>query len=396
MPRTILHLDLDAFFCAVEEQRDPTLCGKAFAVGARPEARGVVASCSYAARRFGIHSAMPMSQARRRCPQLLIIPPHFSAYRAVSEQVMARLRALTPFVEQLSIDEAFIDVSALEIPGQTLAERLQTTIREELGLPCSVGVASNKLLAKIATDVGKATTRPGISPNALCVVPPGTEAAFLAPLPTRALWGVGPKTAERLAALGMRTIGELAEWPEAELVRRFGKSGYDLARHARGLDERAVQPLHTAKSLSKETTFSQDVAEEAALRQTLQSQAAGLSLALKRKRLRGATITLKLRWPDFTTVTRQTTLAEATDQETVIATTALHLLSQVWQGENPIRLLGVGVSALEEPSYQPSLWEEVAAPRVEQRRAQEVLRQLQTRYGASVVFWGNEWGRRET
>ena len=229
MSRTILHLDLDAFFCAVEEQRDPTLCGKAFAVGARPEARGVVASCSYAARQFGIHSAMPMSQACRRCPQLLIIPSHFTTYRVVSEQVMARLRALTPLVEQLSIDEAFIDVSALEMPGQTLAERLQTAIREELGLPCSVGVASNKLIAKIATDVGKAAAQPGISPNALCVVPPGTEAEFLAPLPTRALWGVGPKTAERLAVLGVHTIGELAEWPEAELARRFGKAGHDLA-----------------------------------------------------------------------------------------------------------------------------------------------------------------------
>lgn len=176
-----------------------------------------------------------------------------------------------------------------------------------------------------------------------------------------------------------------------------GKAGHDLARHARGLDERAVQPVHTAKSLSKETTFSQDVTEEATLRQTLQGQAAALSQALQRKRLRGATITLKLRWPDFTTLTRQTTLAEATDRETLIATTALRLLSQVWQPGSSVRLLGVGVSGLEEPGRQPSLWEEAAVLSVEQRqRAQQVLGQLQARYGASVVFWGNEWGRQQT
>ena len=225
MPRTILHLDLDAFFCAVEEQHDPSLAGKPFAVGGRPEERGVVASCSYAARKSGIHSAMPMSQARRRCPTLLIVPSHFASYRAASTQVMARLKALTPLVEQLSIDEAFLDVTALETPGEMLARQLQQTIRDELGLPCSLGVATNKLVAKIATDVGKAAAHTGSAPNALCVVPPGTEAAFLAPLPTRTLWGVGPRTVEQLAALGIRTIGDLARHPLPSLIRQFGKHG---------------------------------------------------------------------------------------------------------------------------------------------------------------------------
>src|SRR5262249_20234187 len=161
----------------------------------------------YAARQFGIHSAMPMSQALRRCPTLIMVPAHFVAYRAASAEVMARLKALTPLVEQISIDEAFLDVTTLGTPGEVLARHLQRTIREELALPCSLGVASNKLVAKIATDVGKSASRTGKAPYALCVVPHGTEAAFLAPLPTRALWGIGPRTAERLASLGIHTIG---------------------------------------------------------------------------------------------------------------------------------------------------------------------------------------------
>jgi len=171
--RTIIHLDLDAFFCAVEEQRDPSLRGKPFAVGGRPESRGVVASASYMARKFGVRSAIPMSQAVRLCPELLVVPPNFAAYRAASQQVMERLHALTPLVEQISIDEAFLDVTALGEPGNALAARLQTTIRDELALSCSLGVASNKLVAKVATDVGKSLVRSGKMPQAICVVPPG-------------------------------------------------------------------------------------------------------------------------------------------------------------------------------------------------------------------------------
>ncbi len=227
MLRKILHLDLDAFFCAVEEQRDPNLRSKAFAVGGRPETRGVVASCSYAARRFGVRSAMPMARAVKLCPHLIIVPSHFDAYRAASQQVMAHLYQLTPLVEQVSIDEAFLDVSDRPEPAEGLARRLQTTINTELNLPCSLGVATNKLVAKIANDVGKAAARSDQPPNALQVVPPGQEAAFLAPLPVEALWGVGPKTAERLHGLGLHTIGDLARWPEADLGRRFGQHGYD-------------------------------------------------------------------------------------------------------------------------------------------------------------------------
>jgi DNA polymerase-4 len=191
-----------------------------FAVGGTPERRGVVASCSYPARAFGVRSAMPMARAVTLCPDLVVVSPHFADYRAASVQVMERLHALTPLVEQLSIDEAFLDVSDLAPAGDVLARQLQTTIADELGLPCSLGVASNKLVAKIANGVGKRQARTESTgyPNALCVVPPGEEAAFLAPLPAATLWGVGPKTAERLAVLGIHTIGDLAAWPEDDLV----------------------------------------------------------------------------------------------------------------------------------------------------------------------------------
>jgi DNA polymerase-4 len=356
--RTIIHLDLDAFFCAVEEQRDPALRGLPFAVGGTPERRGVVASCSYPARAFGVRSAMPMARAVTLCPDLVVVPPHFAAYRAASVQVMERLYALTPLVEQLSIDEAFLDVSDLEPPGDVLARHLQTTIADELGLPCSLGVATNKLVAKIANGVGKrqAHTESTGYPNALYVVPPGEEAAFLAPLPAATLWGVGPKTAERLTALGIHTIGDLAAWPEDDLVQRFGKHGADLARHARGLDERPVITSRERKSISKEQTFARDVRDAARLRQTIREQAAAVAATLRRKQVRGTTVKLKLRRADFTTLTRQATLPRATDQTAPIAAAALRLLEQVWDGRRAVRLIGVGVSGFGERYEQLRLW----------------------------------------
>jgi DNA polymerase-4 len=384
-PRTIIHLDLDAFFCAVEEQRDGSLRGRPFAVGGRPEQRGVVSSCSYAARQFGVRSAMPMARAIALCPDLLVVPSHFAAYRAASSQVMARLRALTPLVEQISIDEAFLDASALSATGAALAARLQATIRDELGLPCSLGVASNKLVAKIATDVGKSAARSGGSPNAICEVPPGEEAAFLAPLPALALWGVGPKTAERLAGLGIHTIGGIAGWPEDDLVRRFGKHGHDLARHARGIDDRPIVTSHAAKSISQETTFAQDVRDGTALRRTLQQQAADLGRKLRREHLSCVTVKLKLRWPDFTTLTRQATLAEPTDQEAEISAVALRLFEQVWESGRAVRLIGVGVSGLGAPPRQLGLWDAEPADAEQQRRVQAAIAALRERFGAGVV-----------
>ena len=376
--RTILHLDLDAFYCTVEEQRDPALHGQPFAVGARPEERGVVASCSYAARRFGVRSAMPMSQALRVCPQLLIVPSRHAVYRSVSRQVMARLHALTPLVEQISIDEAFVDVTSLVIPGQegasarVIARRLQKQIQQELGLSCSLGVATNKMMAKIASDYGKSQVTSGHSPQAICVVPFGDEAVFLAPLPVSALWGVGPKTEARLKSLNIHTIGQLAQRPMQELVRRFGSHGYDLFQHARGIDKRAIETSREAKSISSETTFVENVEVWDALAAVLQELSLDVAVHLHRKNLQGDTIKIKVRWADFTTPTRQMTLPQATDQAEVIVEAAHQLLRQLWAPGQPVRLLGVGVSGLT-TVRQLNLWSKPEASSVNTSLANQPL-----------------------
>ena len=259
MTRTILHLDLDAFFCSVEELHDPTLFGKAFAVGGRAELRGVVASCSYPARLCGVRSAMPMSRALRLCPELLVIPPRFQEYSRQSQLVMDRLSQLSPLVEQISIDEAFIDISDLPSSGFDIARTIQIGINQDLRLPCSIGVASNKLVAKIANDVGKSSAKGKLPPNAITVVPNGKEQEFLAPLLVERLWGVGPKTAQRLSSIGVETIDDLIHISEKELVRIFGKNGYYISMHGRGIDDSPVITSHEVKSISQETTFAVDI-----------------------------------------------------------------------------------------------------------------------------------------
>lgn len=388
MFRKIIHLDLDAFFCAVEELRDPTLRGKPFAVGGQPEERGVVASCSYPARQRGVHSALPMSQAVRLCPGLLIVPARHNAYGELSRQVMAQLRKLTPLVEQLSIDEAFLDVTDLPETGATLAQQLQATINQLLKLPCSLGVATNKLVAKIANSAGKAAAKGGGPPNAITIAPAGQEAEFLAGLPANALWGVGPKTEERLAALGLHTIGDIARWPEADLVRRFGKNGYDLAQHARGIDNRPVITQRETKSISQETTFVRDVYDGAELRRILQTQAEGVSHALRRQRLTGTTIKLKLRWADFTTITRQTTLAQSTDDSGQIYNAASKLLEKIWQGQ-PVRLIGIGASGLGAELRQLNLWDQ---PNEKEERLHQAVQALQARFGDKAIQRGDRLG----
>jgi DNA polymerase-4 len=394
-PRCIIHLDLDAFYCAVEEQRDPRLQGKAFAVGGRPDERGVVASCSYAARALGVRSAMPMRTALGLCPDLLIVPPHFDAYHQASHQVMERLHALTPQVEQISIDEAFLDVSELPEPVETLAHQLQESIRRELNLPCSLGVASNKLVAKIATDVGKmnVTKRrptgdsPVGAPNAVTIVPPGDEAAFLAPLPVQMLWGVGPKTAERLAALHIETIGDLARHSEADLLQRFGKNGHDLSLHAKGYDNRPIVTEHETKSISQETTFVRDVADGSKLRQTLQQQAQDVARSLQEQNLTARTIKVKLRWTDFTTLTRQMTPGSPFDDAETIALHAVALFEKEWQsaGRRAVRLIGVGVSGLETPPQQIGLWDRNWQ---KDEKLRQVIEGLQERFGAKALTRG--------
>jgi len=390
MPRTILHIDLDAFYCAVEETRNPELRGKAFAVGGKPEERGVVASCSYAARRMGVRSAMPMGRALRLCPGLIIVPSRHSLYSEVSEQVMQRLHDITSLLEQISIDEAFLDISDIQEAPEEIARNLQARIREELQLPCSIGIASNKLVAKIATEVGKAlrsrsTQREAVPPNALTVVPSGEEAAFLAPLPAEMLWGVGPKTSARLTELGIHTIGDIAKWPESELVRMFGENGRDLARHSKGIDDRPIVTEHETKSISQEITYSRDVRDDKVLEKTLHEMAIEVAAQLRRNNLAGRTVKLKLRWPDFTTLTRQTTLNSPTDQDDEIEKVALDLMRLVRKPNQAVRLIGVGVTGLGQPIRQLGLWDFHSE---KERKLQEVMDRLQEKYGWNVIRRG--------
>jgi DNA polymerase-4 len=355
--RKIIHFDLDAFYCAVEEQDQPELRGKPFAVGGRPEERGVVASCSYAARSYGVHSAMPMGRALRICPGLQVVGGNHARYHEVSRKVMDRLKMITPKVEQLSIDEAFLDVTDLQEPVEEIAHRLQSEIRNQMDLPCSLGVASNKLVAKIANDFGKSRAGKGTPPNALTVVPEGEETAFLAPLPVRALWGVGPKTEARLHQLDIRTIGELAQSDAAILEELFGKHGRDMARRAQGIDESKVIVERQAKSFSQEITFSRNVRTGKHLRAEITKQSISLERTLQRRDLSATTVKIKVRWPDFTTLTRQTTLVAPTDEADVIGAAARQLLESVWQEGKPVRLIGVGVSGLGEWPRQLTLWD---------------------------------------
>lgn len=374
-PRTILHLDLDAFFCSVEELLDPSLAGVAFAVGGRAGERGVISTASYAARKFGVRSAMPTAQALRLCPHLKLLPARHKVYGEYSRRVMELLADVTPVIERVSIDEAFLDVTGDPRPGGEIAARLKARIRETTGLPASFGVATNKLVAKIATNVGK--------PDGLVVVPPGAEAAFLAPLPLAALWGVGPKMRANLELLGMKTIGDLAAWPEADLVRRFGEWGRALARHAKGIDDRPVTGEYEAKQISSETTFARDVTDGDVLRHKFLELSEEVAAGLRRDGLVARTVKIKVRWPPFETLTRQTTLAQSTDLDNDIFEAAWALFNKVWTPGRHVRLIGVGVSNLSEAARQLSLFDE--AEKAKEAKLARVLDALREKYGWDAV-----------
>lgn len=384
-PRQIIHLDLDAFYCAVEEQRDPSLRGQPFAVGGRPEGRGVVSSCSYAARIRGVRSAMPMARAVQLCPELRIVPSHFDLYRPASRNAMRKVREITPLVEQISIDEAFMDVSELPEDAEIIGRRLQAQIRDELGLPNSLGIATNKLVAKIANDVGKSKSKSGAPPNALTLVPPGKEAEFLAPLPVELLWGVGPKTAEKLALMEVQTIGDLARVPDVELARRFGKNGWDLAKRAKGIDNRQIVTEREAKSISQEITFAKDISDGEVLRERLRKQSQRVAKQLKKQGLNARTVKIKLRWPDFTTLTRQITLPNPSDDHQAFADAAIQLFDKLWSPGKAVRLLGMGVSNFDDQPRQLGLWD----PGVEKEvLLRDALSDLQDRFGDDAIWLG--------
>jgi nucleotidyltransferase/DNA polymerase involved in DNA repair len=286
-------------------------------------------------------------------------------------------------VEQISIDEAFFDVSDLPESGEQIARQIQKKINDELHLPCSIGVATNKLVAKTATDVGKAShkdkSRP---PNTVLVVPPGEEAQFMAPLPAQALYGIGPKTAARLEQLGVHTIGDILHIPQGQLVHYFGKWGPELLERAQGIDDRLVENSHVTKSVSQETTFDKDVRDQKSLEETLRWLTEKVCYRLRKDNYCGSTVRIKLRWPDFTTLTRQVTLSKPTDQDGVVFQTVLDLFHSVWLPGRPVRLLGVGVSGLRQGSRQLSLWD---TPDEKEHRLLEALDELREKYGKKVI-----------
>jgi DNA polymerase-4 len=356
----VAHVDLDAFFAAVEELDRPELRTQPLIVGGDPHGRGVVATANYEARRYGIHSAMSCAEALRRCRHAVFLRPRHSHYRDVSRRVWRAIREVTPVVEQTGLDEGYLDLTgqATDFLGaRALAEAVQTAVRGTTQLTCSLGVAPCKVVAKIASDRRK--------PAGITVVPAGREAAFLAPLPVRTLPGVGPRAEERLRSGGITIIGALAALTDGELTTLLpGKIGAELRERALGIDRRRVHPISEPPvSISHEETFDRDVVERSRLHDELRGMAKNLEARLRERGLYARTITTKLRYSDFTTRTRSETVAAATDDAGVIGQLACALLDRALeQRAGALRLVGVGVSGLEAVA-QLALGDEVGAAR---------------------------------
>jgi len=350
--RTIVHADLDAFYASVEQRDKPDLKGKPVVVGGPPEARGVVMAASYEARRFGIRSATPMSRAFRLCPAVVRVSPRFDRYTEGSRLVMSIFREVTPLVEPLSLDEAFLDATAqVSVYGgpEPLGRHLKHQVRAQTGLTLSVGIAANKLVAKVASDMQK--------PDGLVIVAPGDEAAFLAPLGVRALWGVGPKTEAVLNAAGFTTVGQLANENPQRLDEIFGSRGPWFHGMARGVDESPVVTEHERKSVGAETTFPRDLTDGPELRAELQRLAESVSRRLAQSRAQGRTVALKLRYANFRTITRQASRPQPVDDAAEITSTAAFLLENVVQEGDRFRLIGIHCTNLSaDASDQLGLW----------------------------------------
>lgn len=339
--RKIIHLDMDAFYASVEQRDDPSLRGKPVAVGGSPEGRGVVAACSYEARKFGVRSAMPMARALRLCPGLAIVRPNFNKYREVSGQVMAILRSVTPLVEPLSLDEAYLDVtenSLREPLAMEVAKYLKRRILEKTSLTASAGVAPNKFLAKIASGWKK--------PDGLTVIAPARMEAFLQKLPVEALWGVGPVTAKKLRAIGIEKLVDVRAADEERLRRTVGSLAGWLKRLSHGDDPRKVTPNRPWKSISAEDTYPQDLTEPKEMRAEIERLAKRVAASVAKKGLVARTVTIKVRYPNFTTVTRSHTDEAPTADAKRLSERALALLERTDAGKRPVRLLGVGVHGL--------------------------------------------------
>jgi len=381
--KTIFHVDMDAFFVSVEELFDPSLKGKPVVVGGRPHERGVVAAASYEARKYGVHSALPLRTAYRLCPQAIFLEGRPERYREYSERVYEVLSGFSPKVEMASIDEAYLDMTGAERllgPPLKAADRIHEALRRRTGLNCSIGIAGSRLVAKVASDQAK--------PNGILWVLPGLEARFLAPLEVRKIPGVGKVTEQRLHALGVRKVADLARLEESLLEAQFGRWGLALAGKARGLDaggwfDAEIGAEAPPKSLSHEHTFERDTADRQLLEATLVRLAAMVGRRLREHGLFARTVQLKLRYQDFSTITRARTLQRATQLDGELAAEARRLLALHWRAGAPVRLLGLEASGLQPGSGQLSLLEEEGGDR--RLKLLEAADRVRDRYGESAV-----------
>ena len=381
MSRRILHLDMDAFFAAVEQLDFPQYRGKPVIVGADPKSgagRGVVATASYEARKYGVHSALPISLAYQRCPHAVYLRGRYERYSEISRQLIATLNEFTPVIEKISIDEAFLDITkslALFGSAEKIGHQIKKRIYDDLGLVASIGIAPNKFLAKVASDLEK--------PDGFVVVKEGEEKEFLKSLPISRLWGVGKKTEAALKQMDIETIGQIAHMPEQDLSRRFGKWGSALWRLANGIDHRSVKPWETQKSISQETTFDEDTGDEGAIHKTLLGLAESLSRLMRKSKLKGRTVTLKIRLEDFSTFTRSKTLSDFVDSSQILKGVAIGLYKKFNKKNMKVRLLGIGVSQLNSVSGEQLGLFDQEAPL--DARMTKLLDSLQDKYGEGAV-----------
>lgn len=385
MERKILHVDMDAFYAAVEQHDNPAYLGKPVIVGGDPRSRGVVSTCSYEARKFGVHSAMPLREAWRRCPHGIFLPVRGWRYAEVSRQIMKILNRYTPLVEPLSLDEAFLDLTGSEAlfgPSEQIGREILNSIRSELGLSASAGLAPNKFLAKLASDLKK--------PGGFVIITKDNMEEILTNLPVKRLWGVGPKTEAQLIKLGIHTIGMLRKLNPDFLVQKFGEAGRQLYLLAHGIDDRMVVTGEDYKSIGHEITFQEDTDDREFLAGVLLWLSEQVARRLRRHFLKGRIITLKIRDQNFQTITRRITLKEATDFEEKIYREALQLANRVQWGLKKVRLLGVSVSGFDNrQSLQLELFEEPPASEdPELIRLHHTIDSLRDRFGEEIVSKG--------
>lgn len=387
-----LHVDMDAFFASVEQHDHPELRGRPVVVGSPPDQRGVVSAASYEARRYGIHSAMPSRTAFQKCPEAVFLPVNGARYREVSRRIMTIFESYTPLVQPLSIDEAFLDVTGarrLFGDGKTIAEKIRSDIREQTGLTASVGVAPNMYLAKIASDLNK--------PDGLTVVPFEQEAIerFLAPLPVSRMWGVGKVTQKKLLSLGITSIGDLQTCDPALLKRAFGtRTAAVFSRLARGIDQRKIENDGEEKSISNETTFKEDLTDRDVIETAFKLLIDKVGARLRKAGLFASTVHIKVRWSDFSTITRQTRLIVPCCDDTTLREAGLELLAEHLRNR-PVRLIGFGVSGLSDTDQvgdrQLNLFEAPDSDRHQKRqRLSQIADDIRLRYGNKSLKRGSD------